>query len=271
MIKTLTKDDIKLIIELYRKTDKFDEDKILNIESTINDTRIFCATIMDNKITSLIQTNLIRNNYYLEEVIFTRNDIEEVKNLISYTISEIRKDERGLNIIYDNFPYSEIMHQTMLENGFKCNYINLLMHHDPTKIELINPKILLNDKSEDVKKYIFNNYLDEIKSSNKYLGVEAPLPSLESIRLENTNIAVIRDDNNLVVGTARFGLISDSIYLYSLYANDKSYYKELITLISNLTSHNIEVGFTPVRTELVEILSNLGFTKIQTDYILKIS
>lgn len=270
MIKTLVKEDLKLIIDLYRNINRFDEIKIRDLEMKINDTKILTAIIENNKIILLLEINLIKNNYYLEDIVILDNDIEKINQLLAYTVNELKSDERGLNIIYDNFPFSTLMDKVMKENGFFCNFMNLKLDKELIKMELISKDILLNDKSDDVKEFIYENNLKEIKSSEKYLGKLNKLPEIESINLENTNVAVKRNKNNEVIGTARFGLVGDSIYLYSLYASGEQVYKELITLISNLTYHNIEVGFLPIRKDLEEILLNIGFKKYQTDYILKL-
>lgn len=271
MLKTLTKDDFKLVLDLYRSINRFNEDELNNIFNNIEISKILCANIENNSITSLLITDIIKNNYYLEEVIFLNNDIEEIKNLITYTVKVLRNDERGIYIIYDNFPYSEIMHKMMCENGFKCNFVNYISLNEDDKIELIRPNIRLNDKEDDVKEYIYNNYVQEIKSNDLYLGITSELPEITSIHLENTNIAVIRDADNKVIGTARFGIIGESICLYSLYADSDEIYCDLINLIKNLTTKRIEIGFLPVRENLMRLLNSIGFKIFQTDYILKLN
>lgn len=271
MLKRLLKDDVSLIINFLKKNHRFDEDKIRMLYECLDDTKIICASIKDNAITSMLITNIIKNNYYLEEVIYYNLDYEEMKSLINFTVCELRKDERGLNIIYDNFPYNELMNQTMLENGFKCNFVNLVYQNDGDKIELIKPYIALNDKKDDVRDYIYQNYVEEIKSNDAYLGIKTDIPDIKAIRLENTNVAVIRNIENKVIGTLRFGIVSDSLYLYSLYADNEETYEDLIVLVKNLTRKNIEVGFFPTRSSVIKLLEKLGFTKFQTDYILKLN
>lgn len=271
MLKRLLKEDVNLIINFLKKNHRFDEDKIRMLYECLDDTKIICANIENDEITSMLITNIIKNNYYLEEVIYDHLDYEEMKSLINFTVCELRKDERGLNIIYDNFPYNEIMNQTMLENGFKCNFVNLVYQNDEEKVELIKPYIALNDKEEDVREYIYKNYVEEIKSNDAYLGTNTSIPDITTIRLENTNVAVIRDKDNKVIGTLRFGIVSDSLYLYSLYADNSETYEDLIVLVKNLTRKNIEVGFFPTRQSVIELLESFGFTKFQTDYILKLS
>lgn len=138
MLKRLLKEDINLIINFYHKVDNFDEQKIRMLYDTLDHTKIICANIQEDAITSMLITNIIKNNYYLEEVIYDHLNYEEMKSLINFTVCELRSDERGLNIIYDNFPYNELMNQTMIENGFKCNFINLIYHNDNEKMNLLN-------------------------------------------------------------------------------------------------------------------------------------
>lgn len=271
MLKRLIKKDVNLIINFYHSLKNFNEEKIRMLYDTLDDTKIICANIEDEAITSMLITNIIKNNYYLEEVIYINLDYEEMKNLINFTVCELRSDERGLSIIYDNFPYNELMNKTMLENGFKCNFINLIYQPGDEKAELIKPYIALNDKSDDVREYIYNNYVEEIKSNDAYLGTTTDLPKIESIRLENTNVAVIRNKDNKVIGTLRFGIVSDSLYLYSLYADNEDTYQDLIVLVKNLTKKDIEVGFFPSRESVISLLERLGFKKLQTDYILKLN
>lgn len=271
MLKKLLKEDVNLIINFLKKTNHFDEIKIRMLYDSLNDSKIICASIEDDVITSMLITNIIKNNYYLEEIIYHELNYEKMKSLINFTVCELRKDERGLNIIYDNFPYNELMNQTMLENGFKCNFVNLVYENNGESVELIKPYIALNDKNDDVREYIYNNYVEEIKSNDAYLGTNTSIPDINVIRLENTNVAVIRNKENKVIGTLRFGIVSDSLYLYSLYADDDRTYEDLIVLVKNLTSKNIEVGFLPTRKSVIELLESFGFRKFQTDYILKLS
>ena len=271
MLRVLTKSDIEILIKFYQKIDKFDEKSIRQLYDSINDTKIIVANVIKNNISSLLIVGIIKNNYYLETILLTKEDNEEIKDLINYAISELRRDERGLNIIYDNFPYNELMHEIMIDNGFKCNYINLVYLADTDKIELIKPNIALNDKSDDVKMYIYKNLVDEIKANDIYLGTNTLIPNISTIRLENTNVATIRDKDGKVTGTLRFGIVSDSLFLDSLYADDEETYRDLINLVKNLTNKNIEVGIYPSRIRLINVLENLGFKKNQTDYILKLN
>lgn len=270
MLKVLTKEDINLIVTFYRKLNMFSEDVISKIYNEINESQIICANIVDNKISSLLISAIIKHDYYIEKIVLLKEDFDEIKDLISFTVRELRKDERGLNIIYDNFPYNELMHQIMLENGFRCNYLNLIDVRNYDKIDLIKPNIALNDKSEDVKDFIYNNLVEEIKSNIALTGVSINIPDKASIHLENTNVAVIRDESKCVVGTVRFGIVSDSLYLYNLYGNTESIIRDLLCLVKNLTTKNIEVGIYPTSTRIIEILENNGFKKYQTDYILKL-
>lgn len=271
MHKTLTKEDISLIVNLYRSIDRFSESEIRTIYDNIDINQIVCATINEDKITSLIITNIIKNDYYLEDAIFVNNDPNEIESLLNYTIQVLRSDERGLTIIYDNFPYNELMHKLMINTGFKCNFINYVNDPLNQKIELIKNNISINDKSEDVREYIYNKYCESIKSNDTYLGISSPLPKIDDIHLDNTNVAVIRNDERKVIGVARFGIISDSLYVNSLYAEDEKTYLDLLTLINNLTNKKIEIGIFPIRNDLIDLFNKIDFKKYQADYILRLS
>lgn len=271
MLKVLTEEDIQLVNDLYRLINKYDGYYLNNIYSSLNTSKILCATINDNKISSLMIVNIIKNNYYLEEIVFINNNVNEIKDLISFTINYLKQDERGLNIIYDNFPYSELMHQIMNENGFKCNLINYISDLENINYEIISPNIHINDKSEDVRQYIYDKYLKELGEMDEYLEIKSPKFEIDSIHLENTNIAVVRDLNNKVVGTVRFGIIDQSIYLYSLYGEENEIIFQLINLVHNLSPRKMEIGILPVRKSLMNYLEIIGFKILQTDYILKIN
>jgi len=266
----LDKSDTEILINFYRDINMYDEEDIRHLIDNLNDTIIISSIINNNRITSMIIINIIRNDYYLEKLYYINEDENEIRNLLNYTVSYLRDDERGLNIIYDNFPYHELIHSIMLNIGFKCNFLNLLNTNDDGKIELIKPYIAINDKSDDVKEYLYKKYIDDIKSNNTYLGVEFVLPTIDDIRLENTNIAVIRNEENNVIGVLRFGIVSDFLYLDSLYGESEDVIKDLITLVKNLTDKSIEIGVFPTREKLINLLSILGFSKYQADYILKL-
>ena len=271
MLRVLTKSDIELLFNFYQKINRFDEIYIRQLYEAINETKIVVGNVINNNISSILISGIINNDYYLESILLTKEDHEEIKDLINYAISELRRDERGLNIIYDNFPYNQLMHEIMTENGFKSNFMNLICVPDANKIELIKPNIALNDKSDDVKLYIYKNLVEEIKVNDLYLGTDTLVPDISSIHLENTNVATIRDNDNKVIGTLRFAIVSDSLFLDSLYADNEETYKDLITLVKNLTNKNIEINIYPSRTRVINILENLGFKKNHTNYILKLN
>lgn len=271
MIRVLTKSDIELLINFYRKINQFDKDNIRELYESIAHTKILVGNVIRNNISSVLTIGLIKNNYYLQNIHMVKEDVEEISDLINYAIGELRRDERGLNIFYDNFPYKELMHEIMIDSGFKCNFMNLVYISDPTKSELIKPNIALNDKSDDVKRYIYKNLVETIKTNDLYLGTDSLIPDPSIIKLENTNVAVVRNKENQVIGTLRFGIVSESLFLYSLYADNDEIYKDLITLVKNLTNKNIEIGIYPSRTRLINTLESLGFKKFQTDYIFKLS
>ncbi len=270
MLKVLTKKDIELLIDFYQSINDFDENYIRQMYDTLEESKFLFASVEKEKITCLIVVSLINNNYHLEKTLYKKYNESLIKDLIRYATSELRKYDQGLNIIYDNFPYDEIMNDIMLELGFKCSYLNMHFNNYNDKQELIKPTISLNDKKDDVLIYIYKRLIEDIKSNDLYLGVTSLIPDISTIRLENTNVAVIRE-NNEVIGTLRFGIVSNSILLDSLYANNEDGYKDLINLVRNLTNKDIEISISPSRVNLIKLLENLGFRKIQTDYILKLN
>lgn len=271
MIRVLTKSDIELLINFYQKINQFDKDNIRELYESIAHTKILVGNVIRNNISSVLTIGLIKNNYYLQNIHMVNEDFEEMSDLINYAVGELRRDERGLNIFYDNFPYKELMHEIMIDSGFKCNFMNLVYIADPTKSELIKPNIALNDKSEDVKRYIYRNLVETIKANDLYLGTDSLIPDPSTINLENTNVAVVRNNKGEVVGTIRFGIVSESLLISSLFADEEETYRDLITLVKNLTNKNIEIGITPSRVKVINTLENMGFKKFQTDYVFKLS
>ena len=128
MIRLLTKSDIELIINFSKKIQEFDEDNIRKLYDSLNDTKIVVANILNNSITSWVISSIIKNNYYLDTYKSVKEDLEELKDLVNYLIEQLRKDERGLHIFFDNFPYQECLNEIMLDLGFKCNYLILLFY-----------------------------------------------------------------------------------------------------------------------------------------------
>lgn len=271
MLKVLTKKDIELLINFYQSINAFDENYIRQIYDDLGESKFLFASVEKEKITCLLVVNLINNNYHMEKILYKKYNESLIKDIIGYATSKLRAYEQGLNIIYDNFPYDEIMNDIMLEQGFKCSYLNMCMSNYNEKKELIKPTISLNDKKDDVRIYIYKRLIEDIKSNDLYLGTSSLIPDISTIRLENTNVAVIRDSNNEVSGTLRFGIVSNSLLLDSLYANDESIYKDLINLARNLTNKDMEISISPSRVNLIKLLEDIGFRKNQTDYILKLN
>ena len=272
MLKMVNKKDIELIINFYQSIKLFDEDNIRQIYESLEDKILIFVSIERDKITSLLSVSLINNNYHMEKVLYENYDEDLIKDLISYTITQLRQDkDRGLNIIYDNFPYDDVMHEIMLEQGFKCNNINLSYQNINDKQELISSSISLNDKSDDVKIYIYKRLIEEIKSNDLYLGTNSLIPDISTIRLENINVATIRDSSKEVCGTIRFSLVSDFILLDSLYASNEENYRALINLVKNLTLRRLEISISPSRVNLIKLLETMGFQKLQADYFFKLN
>lgn len=269
MLKVLTLDDINLIDKFFIKLDKYNEAILKNIEETIGISKIICASINKDEIDLMIIVNIINNQYYIGDIIENNNTIDEIKELLRFTVDTLKDDERGLNIIYDNFPYKEIMNNIFKNCDFKCSFINFVKEHDD-KIYPIKNNININDKTDDVREYLYSNYVDVLKSNMVYMNEHGNLPTIDDIHLDNTNMAIVRDDENKVIGVARFSLITDSIFINSLYANSDDIYIDLINLISNLTNRKLEIGLYPVREHLMEILKNMGFIINNADYLYKI-
>lgn len=271
MFKVLTLEDMPLIIKLLRSVNKLSEDLVKMIQDNIHSNMIITAKV-DKEINSMIIINLINNNYYVSNFIGIESDINELKELVGFTIEVIVHDARGLNIIYDNFPYSEIMNEVFISNGFKFNYLNLLKETIPNQVYTTKNNLIINDKNEDVRQYIFNHHLDTLKKFNAYMGIDQTyLPTIEDIHLDNINIVVARGKDNSVLGVARFSLITDSIYINSLYASSEEIYIDLIHLIANLTNRRLEIGLYPIREDLISVLKELGFTINNADYFYKIN
>ena len=271
MFKVLTLEDIPLIINLLRKANKFSEDTVKMIQENIHSNMIITAKV-DKEISSMIIINLINNNYYVSNFIGIESDINELKELIGFTVEVIIHDSRGLNIIYDNFPYSEIMNEVFISNGFKFNYLNFLKEALPNQVYRTKNNLVINDKNDDVREYIFNHHFATLKKFNEYMGItSSSLPTIEDIHLDNINLVVARDKDNKVLGVARFSLITDSIYINSLYADNKEIYIDLIHLIANLTNRRLEIGLYPIREDLIAILKEIGFFINNADYFYKIN
>ncbi len=271
MLKNLTIDDMSKISDAYIKMNRYSDSLMRNIESSLGVSKIICARLIKDKIDMMIVVNIINNQYYIGDIYDNGNTVLEIKELLRFTIDVLKEDERGLNIIYDNFPYKEVMDSILKSCDFKCSFINFVKPNVDNKIYPIKNNININDKSDDVRTYLYNNYIDVLKSNMAFMNdFTDELPSINDIHLDNTNMAIVRDDDNQVIGVARFSLITDSIFINSLYANSDDIYQDLINLISNLTNRKLEIGLYPVRSRLMEVLKNMGFIINNADYLYKI-
>lgn len=266
MIRVLKQSDIDILIDLYKTIRRNDKEELKNIYYNMGVTKILVGNIEDGKLTSMLVANLIKNNYYLEDIIFLNNDIDEVKEVMEYMVHTLKEDERGLNILYDNIPYSEVMDSIMVNLGFKCDYINFVSEENG-RIELIRNHIVINDISEDVNKYMLKCYEEEAELISKYLG---DAKDTNDVDLSKTNIAVAKDNIGNIIGMLRFGLIGSSIYISNIYGDTDEVIVDLINLVRNLTNRVIEIGIYPVRTELINVLLNNGFKKAHADYKYKL-
>lgn len=264
MLKTLNKQDYLLIKEFFNNISP----RFKNIEKHMLDNLgtsvITCAYLEGEHINSLIISNLINNQYYMRDIIFLNKNMEEFKELIRYSIDTLRVDERGTSILYDNYPYNEEMSEILLESGFKCGFLNYKLNSP--QIKRIKNNITINDRSEEIKDFIYENYLRIRKSNDAYMGCASNTIARGDIKTEYKNMAICRD-NEGIKGTASFTLVSSSIFINMIYAEEKDIYVDLINLIGNLTNRPLEVGLLPVRRDLMEVLNDLGFIKLQADYI----
>lgn len=263
MIRLLKHSDIKMLIEFYKNINRIDKEEIKNIYYKMNLDKMVIADIDNDRINALLIANLIKNEYYLEDIMFINNDVGLVKEVFRNMIDILRNDERGLSIVYDNVPYSDMMHEILTETGFKCTYTNYINDND-NRIELIRSNVSINDNDEDVSDYMTINYNNECKSIAAYLGENEIKDTI--IDASKTNVAVIRNDQNKVVGVLRFALINSVINISNLYADDNSIYLDLLNTVKNLTNRTIEIGMHPIRENLNILLLNSGFKKYQTEY-----
>lgn len=269
MFRRLTIEDKELISLFLQQIGDFSKDYPEYILNNIDSKLIVTGHIKDGNIQSLLIASLIKNQYYLGDVMFTTSDIGEIKELIRYMIDTLRSDERGLNIIYDNFPYSASMDEILLETGFKCSIINYVYPEANNSYAPLATNIVINDKSILLKKYICENANRVQKSTTVYLGnsIENELVP-DDINLESGNYLVAKENDN-IIGCAKFSLVGESIFINTLYADETKTYLDLINMIRNITNRRIEISVLPVRRDLALVLNELGFKRIHSDYILK--
>ena len=263
MIRVLRQNDIKMLIELFKISGRVNKEEVKNIYYNMNTTKVVVGNIVDDRITSLLIANLINNEYYLEDIIFINNDINEIKEVLKYMIEVLRTDERGLSIIYDNIPYSEVINSIMLDCNFKCDYINFISEHTD-RVELIRNRVLINDINDEVNNYMMDSYDKEYSLIKEYLGEVNNYNT--DIDISKTNIVVAKDTSDSVIGLLRFGLITDSIYISNIYGDNDEVILDLINVVRNLTNRNIEIGIYPVRNDLINLLLQNGFNKAHADY-----
>jgi hypothetical protein len=245
------------------------EDNMKNIIMNIGTNKIIAARIENDSITDMITVDLINNNYYLNKFLYLNYDRIHIQELLKFLINNINENPNGLNILCDNYPYQEELNSILLLEDFKFNYINYISNATNHKIERINSHFYINDKSEDVLNYLLNKYREVNTETSHYLNSIGR--DIDTINLDDTNIAVIRNDEHQVVGVARFAIMGESMFINSLYAEDTDFLNDLINLIKSLTSRNIEIGIMPVRTDLIKYLSTHGFKINQADYIKSVS
>lgn len=261
----LTLNELNLITDFYRKLNILSEDIMKNIIMNLNSNKIIVAHIENKEITTMITANLIKNNYYLERFLYLKYKNEEIQDLLKFLIESLKSDSASLRVLCDNYPYDESTDYMLLSSGFKYNYIDYLSEPSNNRIDSINYKFAINDKSNDVIEYLLRQIIDTNEKTSKYLNIE-PKEDIPQLNVENTNLAVIRDSNNLVIGVTSFTIVGDNMFIHSIYGDNDEVLDKLIRLIKSITARPIEIGVMPVRTELISFLDRYGFMRNQADY-----
>ena len=264
MIRVIKKRDLKIIIDLFAKIRRFNKDEIKSIYYNMGINKIVVGNVEDDVITSLLIANLINNEYYLEDFIFLNNDLNEIRDLLVFMKHELYLDQKGLSIRYTNTPYSETMHQMLLDEKFKSDFVHYVKEPDEIT-ELLGHNYLINEYTDEVMSYINSKYEMEYNLISKEFGNVRE----EDFDITKTNVVVARNERNEIVGFLRFGLINDSIYISNIYGESVYAIKDLINFVRNITDRRIEVGIYPVREDLINILIELGFIKKYQDYVYK--
>lgn len=265
MNTVLTLNELNLITDFYRKLNILSEDTMKNIIMNLNTNKIIVAHIENKEITTLITANLIKNNYYLERFLYLKYHSEEIQDLLKFLIESLKGDTACLRVLCDNYPYDESTDYMLLSTGFKYNYIDYLSESSENRIDSINYKFAINDKSSDVIEYLSRQIRTTYELTDRYLNINArEMPP--QVNVDNTNLAVIRDTNNSVIGVTSFTIVGDNMFVHSLYGENDEVLDKLIRLIKSITVRPIEIGVMPVRTELISFLDRYGFMRNQADY-----
>lgn len=261
----LTLNELNLITDFYRKLNILSEDIMKNIIINLNSNKVIAAHIENKEITTMITANLINNNYYLEKFLYLKYQSEEIEGLLKFLIESLKDDKAGLRILCDNYPYDESMNHMLLSTGFKYNYIDYMSEPSNNRIDSVNYKFAINDKSHEVIEYLQEKIKNTDELTNKYLNIDERNISHE-VNVDNTNLAVIRDTNNIVIGVTSFTIVGDNMFVHSIYGENDEVLDKLIRLIKSITARPIEIGVMPVRTELLSFLDRYGFMRNQADY-----
>lgn len=261
----LTIKDIKLITEFLNDINKLSEARIQDILSNLGDNFVLTATKSNDKITSLMTINIVKNNYYIGEFEYLEFNRDELTSLLNFTLDYLKNVEKGLNIFYDNYPFNRLYDEILRTCGFKYNIINYMNNPSYDKIEVFNSNFYINDKSHDVKDYLYKNYQITNHLYDEYLGIKSE--EIMDINLDNTNTVSIRSTSNQIIGVARFGLVADRMFINSIYAEDQDTYHELFKIIKSLTSKQIEIAVLPVRMDLMEYLNHHEYLIVHADYL----
>lgn len=219
------------------------------MDALSNDKITIFANINKKDMTSLIIVNLIENNYYIEDLIYDDNFIE-VGNTLRYATDYLKKEQLGLSIIYDNYPYSLNTSSILLSCGYKCQ--SLEYHYTLNEsTSLIKRNLELNLKNDQVNKYICEKYQSIFNRSYSNKDNTSTLVSLE---------------NNVVTGVLKFSLINESIKINDIFADNVDIYVDLINMMKNLTNKHLEINVSPIRRDLIEALNILKFEIINADF-----
>lgn len=261
----LTLNELNLITDFYRKLNMLSEDVMKNIIMNLNTHKVIVASLENKEITAMITANLINNNYYLEKFLYLKYNSEQIQGLLKFLIETLKGDKACLRVLCDNYPYDESMDYMLLSTGFKYNYIDYLSDSSENRIDNINYKFAINDKSSEVLDYLSKQISLTDELTNRYLNID-PRKTQSQVNVENTNLASIRDTNNSVIGVTSFTIVGDNMFIHSLYGENDEVLEKLIRLIKSITVRPIEIGVMPVRTELISFLDRYGFVRNQADY-----
>ncbi len=267
MLYQITKNDEVLLKDFYRQIQGSLEE-VQDIVDNVMDSLIVMSIKENGHIIMLLIVKLIHNNYYLGDIKFLVKDWDLMRQMIKETIETLRRDERGLNIFYDNSPYSVQMNSLLIECGFKGISSLYHYHFKEDTIWPLKHNFIINDRQEDVNWYLLEHHRHSLDTANNYLGFKLD-DQPEVVNLDNANIVVIRSPK-AIRGVVKFNLIGSTIVLSLIYGESKDIIVDLINYIRNLTNRDIVVKVLYVRQYIRKIFEDLGFKNEQTELIYKL-